>query len=257
VTKDVPAVSATIRIVERLRAEWPAGVAAGELSRSMGINRSTCYNLLHTLARAGWVASGGRGWTLGPGLLHVAQVPAQRVAVAIQEHLEPLARDLGAVVFAVECCADGRFLVVSKADPGASAVRVTVDVGEAFPPAAPAMMRACTAWLGEEELAAWLAVRPPEPFTPLTIVDPGALRAELARVRTRGYAISLEEYGLGQSGVAAPIFDERGGARTALCTLGFSTDLHAGTVDAVGARLRETAHTVTMQTGGRWPAADE
>jgi DNA-binding IclR family transcriptional regulator len=259
VSKDVPAASATIRLLERIREEWPAAVPAGELSRSTGINRSTCYNLLHTLARAGWVErpDGRGGWTLGPGLLQLGHVLAQRVEAAIGERSGALARELESVVFAVERRWDGRFLVVSRADPPASAVRVTVDAGEAFPPSAPAMMRAFTAWLGEDELAAWLAARPLERFTSRTLVDGGALRAELARVRARGYAVSEEEYGLGQSGVAAPIFDGQGRVRLALCTLGFSTHLHAGTAARIGERLGDAARAITAQTGGRRPPAGE
>ena len=73
-TNEVPAVSAAIRLVERIAAEAPQAVSAGTLAGALGLNRSTCYNILATLQQAGWVNNLGNrsGWTLGPGLSTLA-----------------------------------------------------------------------------------------------------------------------------------------------------------------------------------------
>jgi len=51
--------------------------------------------------------------------------------------------------------------------------------------------------------------RPPG-FTPATITDPDLLKVELARVRTRGYALDEEEFAEGICCVAAPVRGESG-----------------------------------------------
>jgi DNA-binding IclR family transcriptional regulator len=47
-------------------------------------------------------------------------------------------------------------------------------------------------------------------FTPATITEPALLKVELARVRTRGYALDEEEFAEGICCVAAPVFGEAG-----------------------------------------------
>ena len=48
---------------------------------------------------------------------------------------------------------------------------------------------------------------PLERFTPHTVTEPAALRARLARVRADGHAWVREEFDVGISSVAAPVFD--------------------------------------------------
>src|SRR3546814_4654840 len=47
-------------------------------------------------------------------------------------------------------------------------------------------------------------------FTEKTIVDPAALRCELARIRERGWAVDDEEHTVGMRCVAATIHNEHG-----------------------------------------------
>ena len=44
-----------------------------------------------------------------------------------------------------------------------------------------------------------------ESYTPHTIVDPSALRRELALVRERGYASTMDEHEIGLAAIGAPI----------------------------------------------------
>ena len=50
---DVPAVTNAVRILERISRDWPDAVSSGSLIDDLGLNRSTCYNILGTLQRAG------------------------------------------------------------------------------------------------------------------------------------------------------------------------------------------------------------
>lgn len=66
-------------------------------------------------------------------------------------------------------------------------------------------------WLREAVLA-----QPLEGRTPKTSVDPDALRIELAVIRERGYALTVEEVRLGSASIAVPIFQRGGGIGAAL-----------------------------------------
>lgn len=54
---DVPAVASSVRILERLAAEWPNAVAPRDLINELGLNRSTCCNILATLQRLAYSTS--------------------------------------------------------------------------------------------------------------------------------------------------------------------------------------------------------
>jgi DNA-binding IclR family transcriptional regulator len=66
------------------------------------------------------------------------------------------------------------------------------------------------AFLPEERLATLLARLPFTPRTRRTITSPPALRAELERVRKRGYAIDNEEAEEGLRCIGAPVRDYSG-----------------------------------------------
>jgi IclR family transcriptional regulator, acetate operon repressor len=250
---DVSGVLAAIRIVERLRDEWPSGVRAGALARELNINRSTCYTILGTLERSGWLvpADDDHAWMLGPGLTRLAAIQGGHVMQTLQREMERLARDRQIVVFATSHRVDDRYLVVGKAE-SPRPIRITVDIGETFPFSAPVLMRVFAAWQPDSELRTIIRSKRIERFTNRTLVGQ-RLFGELKLVRGRGYAISLGEYDLAQSGVAASVFDGHGRPRWAICTLGFSTELHTGNIEQIGKAVREAAKRVTKRIGGNWP----
>jgi DNA-binding IclR family transcriptional regulator len=253
--KDVPAVATSVRIVELLDAQSPQAPSAGAIARELEINRSTCYGILATLQRRGWVVqspAGGPGWTLGPGFLKLTRGGARDVLALLQEELDRFADERGLMAFAARALDGGSYVAVARA-AGRGPVRITVDPGDTFPFAAPALMQVFLAWLSEPQLAAALAGRELTRFTPRTVVDPEALAGELARVREQCFALSIQQFDLSQSGAAAPVFDAGGRVVYALCTLAFSSELSRETIAPVADTLRETARRATVRIGGRWP----
>ncbi|WP_169736636.1 IclR family transcriptional regulator [Pseudonocardia spinosispora] len=251
---DVPAVTNAVRLLERIAREWPEPVATGVLIEDLQLNRSTCYNILGTLQRAGWAASRGEraGWWLGPRLLALADVSQDWVSEVVQVELDSLSKRLGYLSFAVRRHGSGEYSVLAKSDAG-SGVRITVGVGDVFPFSAPAIMRAFLAWSDPDEVDQLVVKHGVTAFTRETVVEPSALRDVLATTRDRGYGTSVREYDLGQSGVSAPVFDERGRVTIALCSLAFSSDLNESTVANAGALIRDTGLRITHRIGGQLP----
>jgi IclR family acetate operon transcriptional repressor len=253
VAANVPAVAAAIRILERLAAEWPRSMSPGTLVDELGLNRSTCYNILATLQRAGWASPTERaGWTLGPRLLTLTGVSHELVASVVQEELDVLSRSLGIVAFAAERDGSGGFTVVAKAER-ASGIRVSVGVGDRFPFSAPALLQAFAAWMPPPELDKQIARHGLTRFTDFTVTDPDEFRTLLQQVRVDGFSRSIRQLDLSQAAAAATVFDTKSRAALAIVVLAFSSELDEGRIEEVGAVVRETADRITRRIGGAPP----
>jgi DNA-binding IclR family transcriptional regulator len=85
-----------------------------------------------------------------------------------------------------------------------------METGMQRAPHAGASSKVLLAYLPEEEIMAIVKEKGLPKLCTNTITDPQALMKELERIRSRGYADSLEETDPGAWGVATPIFDWRG-----------------------------------------------
>ena len=255
---DVPAVKLSIQILERLARDWPHGVSTAQLVERFGMNRSTCYNILSTLLGSEWVSKldGRAGWTIGPRIFALTSVRDNSNFADVQSELEALSRQLGFVVFVAAKANNGEYVVIARADRRFG-VRVTAEVGDRFPFAAPAILESFEAWTESAELERLVGQYGLQQFTEHSVTGVPELKTILAKVRQVGYSYSVQKFDLAQSGVAAPIFDARARPTLVLCTLGFSTNLNEDNVRDVGARLRETAGVITGRLGGSVPAALE
>ena len=251
---DVPAVAAAVRIIEQLAAESPHAVSPGALAGDLGINRSTCYNILATLQRFGWVTSLGAraGWTLGPGLLAITGVSNESTRAVIQEELDVACRKLGYVAFTAQQDGSGGYTVTAVSDPRRG-VRVIVDVGDRFPFSAPALMQSFYAFGPLDAFRQASRGRVIEQFTEHTVTGIDELAEVFARVRRQGYATSLGEFNLAQGAVAAPVFDAKAEVSMAVGTLAFSSQLDEFNVDETGRTLCDAAERITRRTGGQFP----
>lgn len=77
---------------------------------------------------------------------------------------------------------------------------------------------------------ALLAYLPSKVQTAVMRSDPGVPRETLEDIRTRGYAVSYNEKGLGSTGIGVPIFDRNGNV---LASLNISGPVNRMTVDIV------------------------
>jgi IclR family transcriptional regulator, acetate operon repressor len=87
-------------------------------------------------------------------------------------------------------------------------------------------------------------------YTDRTIASLEALRDDLARTRTRGFALDDEEFTVGLRCIAAPIFDETGMARAALSVAGPTSRITDERVASLGAVVAGAARVVTGELGG-------
>jgi DNA-binding IclR family transcriptional regulator len=203
--------------VELLRAaaEAPADSSASALARATGLPRSTVTRTLRTLADFGLVEEGaGGGWVLGYELVRLARAadPYRSLAEAALPVLERLRDE----------CGESALLAVPRGRPGmeillqvdaARHVGVASWVGADVPLHASSAGKLVLAELDDGQLEAWLGSVRLERFTDTTVVDPAALRKELARVRRLGWAELVDELEDGLASISVAVWRADGALR--------------------------------------------
>jgi len=99
-------------------------------------------------------------------------------------------------------------------------VRMVARVGRYLPLHAGSAGKLFLAYMSEEQRELVFETEERKVFTPMTITDPEKLREECALILARGYALSHGEWTADASGVAAPIFNQRGQMIAALTISG-------------------------------------
>jgi IclR family KDG regulon transcriptional repressor len=91
--------------------------------------------------------------------------------------------------------------------------------------------------------------------TPRTLVEPAALKDELAKIRARGYATDDEEYELGVRSIAAPIRDDSGNSVAAVGVTGPTQRLTKNRLLALARHVNAAANAISLRLGDRAPRA--
>jgi DNA-binding IclR family transcriptional regulator len=109
-----------------------------------------------------------------------------------------------------------------------------------------------------EQIEAYLA-RPLESYTEATVTDPGKISYRLEQIRCDGFLWTSNEYALGVTSVASPVFDRSNRVVAALHAFGPSYRFpQTSEVDAISSELCARAsqisavlgHVASFDTGG-------
>lgn len=183
-------------------AQW--GVT--ELSKELGINKSTVSKILSTLENHRYLAkNANRKYRLGLrlfelGTLVTAQMDLQKEALP---HMEELNKEVEETIHLV-VMDDFEVVYINKVESPQS-LRIGSRVGGRLPAHCTGVGKVLLAALSPRELEFFLEKKPLTRFTPQTITDRGRLKRALAEIRARGYALDQEEFSQGLMCVAAPI----------------------------------------------------
>ena len=253
----VPAVERAVMLLRHLRTEAdPRARTVTRIAEALGIHKSSCSNLLWTLEAAGFVefSPEARAFQLGVELISLGSAAAKdRTFVrAAQRPMEAAALATGMTCVAFEQIASDEFVIVSKADSHRD-IKVTIDVGQHFHPAAPALAPLAIAYRDAAAGAAYLERWGGRAFTPATKAGPGGLAAKVEFVRANGYTVSRGEYYAGNTAIAAAVFCGRDTVVRGLCLATFTEEMADSAMDDIGRALRRTAEAVSQAMGGRSP----
>jgi IclR family transcriptional regulator, pca regulon regulatory protein len=211
-----------LAVIRAFDAEHPK-LSLSEVAASTGLSRAAARRFLHTLVNLGYMRIEGSQFSLRPKILELgyAYLSSLSLPEVAMPHLEQLVEQVRESSSVSEL--DGDDVVYIARVPTRRIMTVAISVGTRFPAYATSMGRVLLADRPGEWLDGYLASVPLVPLTSHTIADPGALRAELATIRERGWALVDQELEEGLRSVAAPIRDGDGRAIAAV-----NVSTHAG-----------------------------
>jgi DNA-binding IclR family transcriptional regulator len=199
----VQSVDRAATILEVLARVGEAGVT--ELAAELGVHKSTAFRLVATLEGHDLVEQADdRGrYRLGVGVLRLAGATTARLDLVQEARpvCRQLAREAGETVNIAVLSEGSAFYLDQVA--GSSALQPHNWVGQHIPLHATSNGKVLLSGLEDGRLGEVLGQL--ERYTPRTITRRSALRAELAQVRERGYALAVDELEEGLAAAAAPI----------------------------------------------------
>jgi DNA-binding IclR family transcriptional regulator len=254
----IQSVDRAARILKAL-AGGPRRLGVSELADRLGMTRPTVHGLLQTLQAHGFVEQDRESdkYQLGAGLLQLGNsyLDLNELRGRSIVHAERLAGTTQAAVRVGVL--HGRNVVVVHHVFRPDATFQVLEVGAQLPVHASALGKAILAYAGDEVLDDLQA----EPLPKLTsrTLTPKALRGELGEVREKGFARERDEAVLGESSVAAPIFDHAGLAVGSIGIVGDTERIiPRGPARGVTGAVIEAARGVSRELGARrWPASPE
>jgi IclR family acetate operon transcriptional repressor len=205
------AVQIALQIVEIVGRKQPVGVS--EISRRLGLPKSTVQRSLRTLEASHWIAStpderGSWALTLKAGLaVGGADYAVRRLRVAAIPVMEELRRRTNESVY-LAVRHDQSIALVERLD-GINPVSHAWPLWRTGPMHATSLGKAMLAALTEDELNAYLSERLPK-VSGRTVTDPVVLRKEIRAIRKRGFSTAFQTNWPDENGVGAAIRDERG-----------------------------------------------
>lgn len=187
-------------------------IGVSELSRRLGLGKSTVHRLLTTLVQEGLVEQNGETGAYRLGLVMFELGQAVTIHMDLHAALGPVLASLREETH--ESCQvgvlDGHEVVYVDRLESSHTLRLFNETGRRVPVHCTSSGKVLMAHLSPAALERVLERAPLIRLTGRTITDPVLLRDELAKVRARGWSEAVEEREVGVASIAAPVRDTAG-----------------------------------------------
>lgn len=194
-------------VLKLLAESREATLGVTEIALELDLSKATVHRTLASLRATGLVEldESSRRYQLGPaaltlGMRYLARLDVRALASAAMQRLMAATQETATLSIRHGWTR----MYVDQVTP-ALEVKMMVSLGEPFPLHAGASSKAFLAFISPEERERYLQNAPLQRLTPATVTDVDSLRAELAAIYERGYAVSAGERQSGAASVAAPI----------------------------------------------------
>jgi len=242
------AVDRALGILEAL-AEPGQGLTNSDLSRRLGMPKSSASYLLRTLERRGYVRRDPESGRYRPGLKVLSLTREVLSGMSIRDAAQPILRQL------VERCRltahlavldQGQAVYIEKVDaPGF--IKMDTWVGRRMDVHSTSVGKSLVAHLPAREVEALLRERGMRKRTPKTITTPVRFLKELEKVRAQGYAVDDEENNLGARCVGAPVFGPAGEVQAAVGVSGTTGQINRESLSRIAEMVQEAARKISRQ----------
>ena len=239
----------TLRVLEEVASRQPIGV--GELARVLDMPKSSVQRALVTLHTAGWIrpaAGEVTRWVITTRALAVGgrasgDLDLRGAALPIMEDLRRHTEE----TIHLTVPEDGKMVLIERLETD-KPVRTSMALGHALPLHASANGKAVLANSSPEVIRQLPADELPR-YTDTTITDPDELRAELAVIRGRGFAVNHGEWRSDVGSVAAAVM---GGHEKPIASLSVNIPISRLTQESeadFGAAVNEAASSLGARLG--------
>lgn len=216
----IQAVSRAIKILEFVAANNMTRLS--DISRGVGLNKSTTHGLIATLEAMGCIRqdqSTGK-YALGLKLFELGQAVLANMDIrtAAMPYLLELSRKYEETVHLAILSGD-EVIYIDKVDSPRS-IRIVSKVGGRNPAYCTGVGKVLLAGLSDGELKKLLVDMEFKPITPNTITNAYALAEQINRIRQEGYATDSGEIDEGLSCFAAPVRNHLGAVTAAISLSG-------------------------------------
>lgn len=236
----IQSLARALAILEYIAHEGNAeGVTA--ISKAVGLHKSTCFGLMHTLQELGLVQRNPKtgGFSLGLKTFMLGQ--AYTYNLDIRRLAQPYLNSLA------QAALETIHLDIDKIE-SPHAMAIVSQVGRRARLHCTGVGKVIMAYMTPAEQNEVLA-RPLDRLTAHTITEPEALRAELAEIRKSGLGFDRQEIEIGLCCLAAPVFDASGKCVASISISGPTTRLTKARINELTPQLLQATADISRLQG--------
>jgi DNA-binding IclR family transcriptional regulator len=227
----------------------PLGVT--EVASIVGVDKSSAYRLLSTLAGRGFVEQNdeNRRYSLGLRIVELSRGSLDRLELrtVARPYLKQLRDRVGESAH-LAMMAEGHVVYIDTEASGAS-LNVHTEIGRIAPAHCTAIGKVMMAFASPDELERIANQNGLTRYTQRTITTLQELKPHLEIVRGRGYAVDDEEFEYGVRCVAAPVRDHRDKVIASVGISGPSIRVPLERIAAIGQIVSETGNEISHSLG--------
>jgi len=218
--RKVPAVEKCFAILQHLaKSRQPLGIS--EISKQLGLNKSTVYNISYTLKNLQVLDQNTNGKFHFGTLLYLlgnASGNKSELLQTVRPYLEKINRRTKLSAF-LGIRTGRRAVIIDKVDT-ADNLKFSAEVGMRLPLMAGAGGKALLSQLSDREIDRLLGAKALKKYTPRTCTDKKVFKKDVLMIRKEGVAFDNEEYIDGVIALAVPLATNRPDLQAAVWVVG-------------------------------------
>jgi DNA-binding IclR family transcriptional regulator len=238
----VPSITRAMKLLELL-AQSHSGLTLSEISRKLGVAKSSAHVLMRTLENLGYLKRSNANGKFFFGL--------KMVNLDLREQAKPFLQKLmlrtGLTVH-MAILEGAEAVIVEKVEaPGM--LRLSTWVGRRLDANSSGVGKALLAFSPDETFDQFLVRRSLARNNKNTITSPERLKRELKMVRMLGYAFENEEGEIGFRCIGVPLFDSTGQVVAAISVAGTTAQIAEESVGKLARLIQQSATQISNQIG--------
>jgi IclR family KDG regulon transcriptional repressor len=245
--KRVPAIDKCFAILDLFaRLKKPLGIS--EICKALGFNKSTVFNMVHTLNDLGILEkSGGNKFQFGMQLYTLGKTAGRssELISTVHPYLEKINQDTKLSAF-LGIRSGLRAVIIDKADTAFN-IKIYSEIGMRIPVFAGAAGKVLLAQLSDAELDDILAKNDLQKFTPNSCVNKKKYKEMLIKARTEGVAIDMEEYIEGIRGFGIPLNINSANTQIAIWAVGLRRQISVQEIPRYSKYLKQIAREIGIR----------